>query len=110
MAKATKKSASGTSFHGTTFKATPQQLVDLFTPDYDANDGRDKTNFDFTLETESGDVFTIYDWKYYRRLRMDERVEWHVGAFNGEVSEQGEKEILALLTEREKNNYKHNYK
>ena len=97
MAKATRKSSGGTSFHGTTFKATPQQLLNLFMPDYEQNNGRDKTNFDFTLETESGDVFTIYDWKYYRPLKMTEQIDWHIGAFNGEVSEQAKQEILALL-------------
>ena len=50
MAKHTKQSASGTSFHGVKFKATPQQLINLFPNSYDEqNDGRDKTNFDFTL-------------------------------------------------------------
>ena len=98
MAKFTKKSSSGTSFYGTTLKATPQQLIDLFPNSYyEQNNGSDKTNFDFTLETESGDVFTIYDWKEYRPLRMDEVVEWHVGAFNGSVSEQGKQEVMALL-------------
>jgi hypothetical protein len=98
MAQFTKKSASGTSFHGTTLKATPQQLINLFPMSYhEQNDGRDKTNFDFTLVTESGDVFTIYDWKEYRPLRMDEVVEWHVGAVNASVSEQAKQEVMALL-------------
>ena len=95
--EATRKSSGGTSFHGTTFKATPQQLVDLFTPDYDANDGRDKTNFDFTLETENGDVFTIYDWKEYRRLNENEIVEWHVGGKNGIVTAKAVNEMTTAF-------------
>jgi hypothetical protein len=98
MAKHTRKDGGGTSFHGTTLKATPRQLTHLFPNAYDEqNDGRDKTNFDFTLETESGDVFTIYDWKEYRPLRMDEVVTWHIGAKDGSVSEQGKQEVMALL-------------
>lgn len=98
MAKHTRKSAGGTSFYGITLKATPQQLIDLFPNSYDEqNDGRDKTNFDFTLETESGKVFTIYDWKEYRQLRMNEVVEWHVGASNEATSIEGRDEVVAML-------------
>jgi hypothetical protein len=98
MAKFTKKSAGGTSYFQTNLHATPQQLIDLFPYSYyEQNNGSDKTNFDFTLETESGDVFTIYDWKKYRPLKMDEVVKWHIGAFNGNVSEQGKQEVMALL-------------
>jgi hypothetical protein len=98
MAKATNRISDGTSFHGTTLKATPQQLIDLF-PDsyYEENDGRDKVNFDFTLETEDGDVFTIYDWKYYEPLDMNEEIIWNLGANSLRVSEQGKEEVLALL-------------
>ena len=98
MAKHTRKSSGGTSFYGTILKATPQQLIDLFPNSYDEyNNGRDKTNFDFTLQTESGKVFTIYDWKEYRPLRMDEVVIWHVGAHNEETSVKGRDEVVAML-------------
>lgn len=98
MAKFTRKTSGGTSFHGTTLKATPRQLIDLFPNSYyEENDGRDKINFDFTLETEDGDVFTIYDWKYYRPLDMDEQILWHLGAKRQSVAEKGKVEVLALL-------------
>ena len=98
MAQHTRKSAGGTSFHGVTLKATPQQLIDLFPNSYDEyNNGRDKTNFDFTLQTESGKVFTIYDWKEYRPLRMDEVVEWHVGAHDEVTSIEGRDEVVKLI-------------
>ena len=98
MAKFTNKTSSGTSFYGIEFSATPQQLVDLFPDSYnEQNDGEEKTNFDFTLETESGDVFTIYDWKEYRPLEMDEVVEWHIGGFNEQSCKQGKQEVLELL-------------
>ena len=98
MAKHTNQSGGGTSFHGVVFSATPQQLVDLFPDSYnEQNDGEDKTNFDFTLETENGDVFTIYDWKEYRPLKMNENIEWHIGGRNKETCLQGKAEVLELL-------------
>ena len=98
MAKHTEKSGGGTSFHSVVFSATPQQLVDLFPDSYnEQNDGEDKTNFDFTLETENGDVFTIYDWKEYRPLEMNENIEWHIGGRNQETCLQGKAEVLELL-------------
>jgi hypothetical protein len=98
MAKFTEKSSSCTSFFGVTFQATPQQLIDLFPNSYYCqNDGIDKTNFDFTLETENGDVFTIYDWKYYMPLAMNSMIEWHIGGFNQQSCVQGKKEVLELL-------------
>jgi hypothetical protein len=98
MAKFTNKTSSGTSFYGIEFSATPQQLVDLFPDSYnEQNDGEDKTNFDFTLETENGDVFTIYDWKEYRPLEMNEIIEWHIGGKNEQTCLQGKAEVLELL-------------
>ncbi len=89
MAKHTDKSANCTSYHGVEFSATPQQLIDLFPNSYHVcNNGMDKVNFDFTLETEDGNVFTIYDWKEYRPLEMDEVVEWHIGGFNEQSCKQ----------------------
>jgi len=98
MAKYTKQSASGTSFHGVVFSATPQQLVDLFPESFnEQNDGSDKVNFDFTLETQNGDVFTIYDWKEYRSLKMNELIQWHIGGYDEETCLQGKAEVLELL-------------
>lgn len=98
MAKHTEKSGSGTSFHSVVLSATPRQLIDLFPNSYHSNnDGRDKVNFDFTLETESGEVFTIYDWKEYRPLEMDEVIEWHLGGLNEQTCLQGKAEVIELL-------------
>ena len=59
----------GTSFHGVTLTTTPQQLIDaLGEPQYFSNDGSDKTNMDYSLETEDEIAFTIYDWKEYLSL------------------------------------------
>jgi hypothetical protein len=74
---------SGTSFHGVTLTVTPQQLIDaLGEPEYFSNDGSDKTNMDYSLETEDEIAFTIYDWKEYRPLQMDEKIEFHIGGFS----------------------------
>lgn len=98
MAKFTKQSANGTSFHGVVFSATPQKLIDLFPNSfYNQNDGEDKSNFDFTLETEDGNVFTIYDWKEYRPLKMNEIIQWHIGGFDEQTCLQAKAEVLELL-------------
>ena len=81
MAKKTYKSTDGTSFHGITIRATVEQLTKAFgDPTMDSNWGDDKVNFEWEMETEDGEVFTIYDWKYYRPLKLDEYVIWHIGA------------------------------
>lgn len=98
MAKPTNKSIGGTSFHGVTFSATPNQLIKLFPNSYGAsNYGQDKTNFEFILETDRGDVFSIYDWKEYRPIGMDEMIEWHIGAISEGVSLRAKFEVIAML-------------
>lgn len=98
MARKTTKSISGTSFHGTVIKATPSELTTLFPDAYhEQNDGSDKTNFDFYLETESGEPFTLYDWKEYRKLDMNEVVEWHVGGFDEATTITAAREVNNLL-------------
>lgn len=86
--KYTQKSSNGTSFFGDVFQAKVSELrLILGQPEFENNDGEDKTNFDWTLETESGEVFTVYDWKYYRPLDEEELVEWHIGGHSGKVTE-----------------------
>lgn len=98
MVQETIKSASGTSFHGTTITTSVRRLIELFPNSYyDQNNGEDKTNFDFTLETSTGEVFTIYDWKEYRPIGMDEQIQFHIGGYNGNVTEQAKQELLKML-------------
>ena len=98
MAKKTYKSADGTSFHGTTIRATVNQLISAFgEPSDDSNTGEDKVNFEWDMETEDGEVFTIYDWKEYRMIDVDEYVVWHIGAMNKSVCNTAEDEILKKL-------------
>ena len=96
--KQTNKSANGTSFHDTTFIATVADLRKILgEPQCEQNDGQDKCNFDWTMETEDGTVFTVYDWKEYRRLEEDEDIEWHVGGRSGADTEKALNEIDEAL-------------
>ena len=96
--KPTTKSAGGTSFHNTTFKATPNQLMELLGKPYNYyNNGSDKVNIDWTMETETGDVFTVYDWKYYQPLDMDTIYEWHIGGMSRNITEIALQEIQEKL-------------
>jgi len=98
MARKTNKDADNASFHGSIIRCTPARLKELF-PDsyYEDNTGEDKVNLEFTLETENGNVFTIYDWKLYYRLREDAEYDFHIGAYSEYVSEKAADEIFELL-------------
>ncbi len=83
-----------TSFHGSVIQCTVSDLRSILgEPRYQGNDGKDKVNFDWVMETESGDVFTVYDWKEYRPLDENEVIEWHVGGRSGEVTNQAVNEM-----------------
>jgi len=96
--KQTDKSANGTSFHNHTFTATVDDLRNVLgQPQFESNDGEDKNNFDWIMETEDGEVFTVYDWKEYRRLEEDEVIEWHIGGRSGADTEKALLEIREAL-------------
>ena len=99
MAKKTNSSTNGTSFHDVTIKASVNQLINAFgEPDYDGNTGEDKVNFEWEMETEDGEVFTIYDWKHYRKLDLDEIIEWHIGSHSRMISWDALDEITKELS------------
>jgi hypothetical protein len=82
MIKKTNKSLDGTSFHGATFSATLADLqVILGAPDC-TGDTHDKVQNEWELELEDGTVFSVYDWKEYRRYNDKETIEWHIGGMN----------------------------
>ena len=98
MAKATNKSDHMTSFHGDTITTTLNTLKALFPESWRGeNDGKDRVNVFFTLETEEGKVFTIYDWKEYRPLAGDEPVEFHIGGHSRMTTMDAREELSALL-------------
>jgi hypothetical protein len=104
--KRTDKSPTGTSFHGTTIKATVNELYEILgEPDCVCNDGQDKSNYDWTGETLFEDVFTVYDWKEYRPISSDEIITWHIGGKSLMVTETARQEIInakADLAKKEK--------
>jgi hypothetical protein len=87
----------GTSFHNTTFKSTPNQLIEALGEITYKGSGDGKTTMEWVRELDSADVFTIYDWKYYREIELDEEIEWHIGGKSKSITEQAKKEILNLL-------------
>ena len=96
--KHTSKSANGTSFHDTTFSATVGDLRKILgEPCCEQNDGEDKVNFEWEMETDDGEVFTVYDWKEYRKLKEDEEIEWHIRGNSRGVTEKALEEIEAVL-------------
>jgi len=97
--KPTTKTPDGTSFHNSTFDCSVAILRKILgEPDYECNDGSDKTNFDWTAETDNGDVFTVYDWKEYRPLSENEVVQWHIGGYNRGATEQARREIEKAIS------------
>ena len=96
--KLTNKNQSGTSFHGDTIFTTPQKLINLLgQPQCFDNSGRDKTNMDWCCETDEGDIFTIYDWKEYRKLKMENKYEFHIGGFDREITSKIGSKLRGLL-------------
>ena len=97
--KHTSKSANGTSFHDTTFTATVQDLRKILgIPQCEQNDGEDKVNFEWVMETNDGEVFTVYDWKEYHAIdELEEEIDWHIGGNSRNVTEKALKEIEAAL-------------
>ena len=96
--KQTDKSADGTSFHDHTFTATVDDLRNVLgQPNFESNDGEDKVNFDWIMETEDGEPFTVYDWKEYRSLPEDEVIEWHIGGRSGLTTGKALLEIREAL-------------
>lgn len=98
MCKSTNSSTSGTSFHNVTIQASVQQLINAFgAPEYECNTGEDKVNYEWDMETSEGDVFTIYDWKEYRTIDVNEQIEWHIGAFSKLASITAKEEMLKAI-------------
>ena len=96
--KKTFKSTCGTSFLGDTILTSINELEKIgTTPVCQSNDGKGKTNFEFELETSKGEPFTIYDWKFYRPIGLDEQILFHIGAFTKEASELAKSELIEAL-------------
>jgi hypothetical protein len=98
--KKTSKSPNGTSFHGDVFNASVSDLRKILgIPVSETNDGRDKVNFEWVMENEEGEVFTVYDWKEYRVLDENELIEWHIGGHSSLSTDLAVNEIAGSLNE-----------
>jgi hypothetical protein len=98
MLKSTSKSASGTSFHYSTVRASVDELIKVIgEPTYESNDGEDKVNIEWELEDDNEDVVTIYDWKEYRKIGYDEQIEWHIGGMSRDITDNAKREIEYML-------------
>lgn len=96
--KTTIQSSNGTSFHNVTVIASINELLQLLgEPEYTTSDIDEKVQYDWKMETESGSVFTVYDWKEYRKLIKTEDIEWHIGARDFSSSMDGGHELQAAL-------------
>jgi hypothetical protein len=89
----------GTSFHGHSIYCSYNDLVQILgEPQYKDNTGEDKTNYEWECVTDSGDVvFAIYDWKEYRPISKDEKIEWNIGAHSNMKSIDAFCEISRML-------------
>ena len=86
MIHRTSKSSTGTSFHGNTIEATPNQLISILgVPSRESGDG--KVSMSFVGGLDNIHVFTVYDWKYGRPIGMDETIERHIGGMSLEEIE-----------------------
>ena len=98
--KKTTKSVNGTSFHGVTIIATVADLTAVCgEPNFSENQGytRDKINYQWVMETSTGEVFTIYDWKEYRSLKDNEDIEWHIVGYEKTDTLNAYKELATAL-------------
>ena len=84
----------GTSFHNYTINASFYELTDLF--GLPLISFEEKVNYEWNL-TYEGISFTLYDWKYYRPLLIEEPIEWHIGTKTKSESEIVKNKIEILL-------------
>lgn len=99
MIKQTNKSTSLTSFHGSTIKATVNELNEVLGEPMYVGEEQDKVQNEWEMELvdDDGSVFTVYDWKEYRQYSKNELIEWHIGGMNKRVTEQARIELEQLL-------------
>jgi hypothetical protein len=98
MLKSTSKEANGTSFHNSTVRASVNELIEVVgKPTYENNIGQDKVNIEWVLEDDNGNVITIYDWKEYRKIGYDEKINWHIGGMEKDITDNAKEEIEYVL-------------
>jgi hypothetical protein len=99
MIKQTNKSIDGTSFHGATITASLADLIDVLGAPHGIGEQNDKVQNEWEFELEDGVVFTLYDWKEYRRYSDTESIEWHIGSHNALTSLAAQEALEEALDE-----------
>ena len=88
-----------TSFHNVTIRTTVNKLMSII-PSHDVEVSKDvdeKYQYYFYFINSMGEEITIYDWKEYREVGLDEVLEFHIGSsdfFNGLLAKE---ELVAIL-------------
>ena len=91
-----------TSHYGHTIKASYNVLCELFgKPQTDRNGEQFKNNYEWVLDNSKGNGITIYDYKYYRKLKDTEEIIWNIGAESLIQSTEAYQEIINLLSNKE---------
>ena len=85
------------SFHGQTFFASVDDIKAVFGEESYVSDISDKSQHEWVLENENGEIVNIYDWKEYRRYSNSDVIEWHIGTLKSETSVNALKEIKSVL-------------
>ena len=95
--KKTKQMVSS-SFYNETILATTSELIKVLgEPAYGRCDFDEKVQYDWEMETDDGQYFTVYDWKEYREFGMDEVIRWHIGGIDLNGTKRGKIELLKEL-------------
>ena len=96
--KKTEKSANGTSFHNTTITTSINELTRVLgEPSYTGDFSEDKVTVEWVCERENGDIVTIYDWKEYRWIDKNEKIEFHLGGHSQLITFNGKEDLVELL-------------
>jgi len=96
--KKTEKSANGTSFHDVKITTSINDLTRLLgEPTYVGDFSEDKVTVEWVCETEEGEVVTIYDWKEYRWIDKDEKIEFHIGGRSKFITLDAKDELDYLM-------------
>jgi hypothetical protein len=96
--KKTEKSANGTSFHNTTITTSINELTRVLgEPSYTGDFSEDKVTVEWVCERKNGDVITIYDWKEYRWIDKNEKIEFHLGGHSQLITFNGKEDLIKLL-------------
>lgn len=93
-----KELGNGTSYFGISFYASVNDLINICGTPIRSNDINKKSQYDWTLKTNTDKIFTIYDWKEYRRFNNTEIIKWNIGGYNIESCLIGLNEIMFELS------------